>query len=175
MLRARAIAVTVKTLDSTGRESCMKRAFWSTQADARHLSGQRRLASAASRIGSHGYLVSLGKTSSLPVAWRIGLSIIIYMGEEQKGWIWVFPLGEERITAGFVAQNSYLRDQQKKLKASGSKDWKTDLCLQELMQSEFVRGLLKDSRMLIPMQVNGNYSYEVKKPLLIAENSASVV
>ncbi len=45
-----------------------------------------------------------------------GLSIIIYMGLEQKGWIWVFPLGENRITAGFVAQNSYLRDQQRKLK-----------------------------------------------------------
>jgi flavin-dependent dehydrogenase len=91
-----------------------------------------------------------------------GLSIIIYMGEEQKGWIWVFPLGEHRITAGFVAQNSYLRDQQRKLKASGSKDWKSDLCLQELTRSEFVRGLLKGSRMLIPMQTNGNYSYEVK-------------
>jgi len=50
-----------------------------------------------------------------------GLSIIIYMGLEQKGWIWVFPLGEHRITAGFVAQNSYIRDQQRKLKESGSR------------------------------------------------------
>ena len=91
-----------------------------------------------------------------------GLSIIIYMGEEQKGWIWVFPLGEHRITAGFVAQNSYIRDRQRHLKESGSTDWKTDLCLQELMHSDFMRGLLKGSKMLIPMQVNGNYSYEVK-------------
>jgi hypothetical protein len=91
-----------------------------------------------------------------------GLSIIIYMGEEQKGWIWVFPLGEHRITAGFVAQNSYLRDQQRKLKESGSKDWKYDLCMQELQHSAYVRGLLEGSKMLIPMQINGNYSYEVK-------------
>jgi len=91
-----------------------------------------------------------------------GLSIIIYMGLEQKGWIWVFPLGEHRITAGFVAQNSYLRDEQRKLKQSGSKDWKYDLCMQELMRSKYVRGLLEGSRMLIPMQINGNYSYEVK-------------
>jgi flavin-dependent dehydrogenase len=91
-----------------------------------------------------------------------GLSIIIYMGLEQKGWIWVFPLGEHRITAGFVAQNSYIREQQRKLKESGSKDWKYDLCLQELLNSSFVARLLKGSRMLIPMQVNGNYSYEVK-------------
>jgi flavin-dependent dehydrogenase len=91
-----------------------------------------------------------------------GLSIIIYMGLEQKGWIWVFPLGENRITAGFVAQNSYIREQQRKLKEAGSKDWKQDLCMQELMHSKFVQGLLEGSRMLIPMQVNGNYSYEVK-------------
>jgi len=91
-----------------------------------------------------------------------GLSIIIYMGLEQKGWIWVFPLGEHRITAGFVAQNSYIREQQRKLKESGSKDWKYDLCMQELMNSSFVARLLEGSKMLIPMQVNGNYSYEVK-------------
>lgn len=91
-----------------------------------------------------------------------GLSIIIYMGLEQKGWIWVFPLGENRITAGFVAQNSYLREQQRKLKEQGSKDWKYDLCMQELMRSSFVAKLLEGSRMIIPMQINGNYSYEVK-------------
>ena len=91
-----------------------------------------------------------------------GLSIIIYMGLEQKGWIWVFPLGENRITAGFVAQNSYIREQQRKLRENGSKDWKYDLCMQELMHSTFVRDLLQGSKMLIPMQINGNYSYEVK-------------
>ena len=91
-----------------------------------------------------------------------GLSIIIYMGLEQKGWIWVFPLGESRITAGFVAQNSYLRDEQRKLKQSGSTDWKYDLCMQELTRSKFCRELLEGSTMLIPMLINGNYSYEVK-------------
>jgi hypothetical protein len=91
-----------------------------------------------------------------------GLSIIIYMGEEQKGWIWVFPLGERRITAGFVAQNSFLREQQRLLKDKGSKDWKYDLCMQELQRSGYVSGLLKGSKMLIPIQINGNYSYEVK-------------
>ena len=91
-----------------------------------------------------------------------GLSIIIYMGAEQKGWIWVFPLGENRITAGFVAQNSYIREQQQLLRKQGSSDWKTDLCLQELKHSKFVCQLLEGSRMLIPMQINGNYSYEVK-------------
>ncbi len=91
-----------------------------------------------------------------------GLSLIIYMGEEKKGWIWIFPLGPDRITAGFVAQNSYIRDQHKKFQEAGSKDWKYDFCMQELLLSPFVEKLLEGTRLVIPMQVNGNYSYEVK-------------
>ena len=91
-----------------------------------------------------------------------GLSIIIYMGLEQKGWIWVFPLGENRITAGFVVQNSYIRDQQRKLREKGSTDWKYDFCMQELLRSKFCRELLEGSTLLLPMLVNADYSYEVK-------------
>jgi flavin-dependent dehydrogenase len=91
-----------------------------------------------------------------------GLSIIIYMGDEKKGWIWVFPLGPDRVTAGFVAQNSYIRAQRRKLQDAGSTDWMHDLCMQEFMHSSFVRSLLSGTRLVMPMQVNGNYSYEVK-------------
>src|SRR6185437_14179852 len=73
-----------------------------------------------------------------------------------------FPLGEHRIIERIVAQNSYLREQQRKLKEQGSKDWKYDLCMQELTRSSFVAKLLEGSRMIIPMQINGDYSYEVK-------------
>lgn len=91
-----------------------------------------------------------------------GLSTIIYLGEEQKGWLWVFPLGPDRVTAGFVAQNSYIRAQRRKLQDAGSADWMHDLCMQEFMRSSFVRTLLAGTRLVMPMQVNGNYSYEVK-------------
>lgn len=91
-----------------------------------------------------------------------GLSVIIYVGEEQKGWIWVFPLGPDRVTAGFVAQNSYIRDQHKKLAAAGSEDWMQELCMQELSKSPFCKSLLEGTKQVLPMQINGNYSYEVK-------------
>jgi flavin-dependent dehydrogenase len=91
-----------------------------------------------------------------------GLSLIIYMGEEKKGWIWVFPLTEDRITAGVVMNNSYLREQRRLLQERGSTDWKLDLCMQELKQSSFVKGLLSGTERALPIMVNGNYSYEVK-------------
>src|SRR4029450_12568856 len=53
-------------------------------------------------------------------------------------------------------------DQQRKLTEAGSTDWKYDLCMQELLRSKFVRELLEGSKMLLPMLINGNYSYEVK-------------
>ncbi len=91
-----------------------------------------------------------------------GLSLIIYMGEEKKGWIWVFPLTEDRITAGVVMNNSYLREQKRLLQGEGSTDWMLDLCMRELEQSSFVKGLLEGTTRALPIMVNGNYSYEVK-------------
>jgi flavin-dependent dehydrogenase len=90
-----------------------------------------------------------------------GLSLIIYMGEEKRGWIWVFPLSPTRVTAGVVMQNSYIRDQRRKLQEAGSTDWKQDLTMQELLLSPFVNSLIEGTEQVMPILVNGNYSYEV--------------
>lgn len=91
-----------------------------------------------------------------------GLSLIIYMGEEKKGWIWIFPLEGDRITAGTVMQNSFMREQVGQLKRSGSSDATRDLMYQELRLSPFVASLIDGSEQVLPTMVNGNYSYEVK-------------
>src|SRR5439155_12400909 len=90
-----------------------------------------------------------------------GLSLIIYMGEEKKGWIWVFPLKPDRITAGVVMQNSYIRERSRALQSEGSKDWKADLTLAELRLSPFVASLIEGTDQVLPIMVNGDYSYEV--------------
>ena len=92
-----------------------------------------------------------------------GLSIIVYVGEEKKGWIWVFPLSPTRITAGVVLQNSYIRQQHRKLQEQGVADWKSDLVMQELQCSPFVQSLLgSGATRAMPIMTNGNYSYEVE-------------
>ena len=154
--------VTVTSLDSTGQENVHTARFL-VDASGREAfigakSGWRKPREELDRTAIWSHWGDVELAGGL----EEGLSIIIYMGEEQKGWIWVFPLGENRITAGFVAQNSYFREQQRKLKENGSKDWKHDLCMKELLHSKFVKDLLVGSRMLIPMQINGNYSYEVQ-------------
>jgi flavin-dependent dehydrogenase len=91
-----------------------------------------------------------------------GLSIIIYVGEEKKGWIWVFPLTPNRITAGVVMQNAYIREQRRKYQEQGNTDWKADFCLRELLVSPFVASLLEGAERVMPIMVNGDYSYEVR-------------
>ena len=155
-------SVTVTSLDSTGQKT-VHRARFLVDASGRDAfigakNGWRKPREELDRTSIWSHWGGVKLRGGL----EEGLSIIIYMGLEQKGWIWVFPLGESRITAGFVAQNSYIRDEQRKLKQSGSTDWKYDLCMQELLRSKFCRELLEGSSMLLPMMINGNYSYEVK-------------
>jgi flavin-dependent dehydrogenase len=90
-----------------------------------------------------------------------GNSLIVYVGEEKKGWIWIFPLNAQRITAGAVMQNSYMRGRARELRAGGDSDWKTTLMYEELRSAPFVRDLLVGGRQAIPTQTAGNYSYTV--------------
>jgi hypothetical protein len=88
-----------------------------------------------------------------------GLSLIVYMGGEKKGWMWVFPLGPDRVTVGVVLNNNYIRSQRAELEAGGAEDWRLALFEQELGYSPFIGRLLTDARMMQPLTVEGDYSY----------------
>ena len=92
-----------------------------------------------------------------------GLLQIVYLGGEKKGWIWVIPVGRDRLSAGVVLNHSYIRDQKAKFEKRGVKDWQMELYRQELMSSDFVRDILGEARIAMPLMFNGNYSYFVKK------------
>lgn len=88
-----------------------------------------------------------------------GNSIIVYLGGDKKGWSWVFPLGVDRITVGFVADNDYIRAQKKKL--DGTPDWREALLEQEIESSPFIKSLVAGGHRSKPMFVNADYSYFV--------------
>lgn len=88
-----------------------------------------------------------------------GLSLIVYMGGEKKGWMWVFPLGPDRITVGVVLNNSYIRAQRAELESKGAEDWKMALFEQEMGYSPFVSRLVAGGNLMQPLTVEGDYSY----------------
>ena len=88
-----------------------------------------------------------------------GSSLIVYLGGEKRGWIWVFPLERDRITAGVVMDSFYLRDQKRDLLAKGSQDWQHDLFFQELKESPFVSKIIDGAKMMMSVITEGDYSY----------------
>jgi len=91
-----------------------------------------------------------------------GLLQIVYLGGDKKGWIWLIPVGTDRISAGVVLNHAYIRQEKAKLKRNGVKDWQLALYRKELMSSDFVRGSLSGARIAQPLMFNGNYSYTVE-------------
>jgi hypothetical protein len=88
-----------------------------------------------------------------------GLSLIVYLGGEKKGWLWVFPLGPNRLTVGVVLNNSYIRMEKAKFEQQGIKDWQMALYQQELGYSSFVKELLASAHIIQPLVIEGDYSY----------------
>ena len=92
-----------------------------------------------------------------------GLLQIVYLGGEKKGWIWVIPVGPNRISAGVVLNHAYLRQQKVELQERGVHDWQEVLYRQELMSSPFVKDILTDASIAMPLMFNGDYSYLVER------------
>jgi flavin-dependent dehydrogenase len=92
-----------------------------------------------------------------------GLLQVVYLGGKDKlGWIWAIPVGTDRVSVGVVINHDFLRQEKERLTAAGSTDWKRDLYLQELWSSPYMRHILSDARIIMPLMFNGDYSYAVK-------------
>ena len=92
-----------------------------------------------------------------------GLLQIVYLGGNKKGWIWVIPVGRDRLSIGVVLNNSYIRTRKSRLTADGVKDWQSALYRHELKSSPFVADVIENAETLMPLMVNGDYSYTMVK------------
>jgi flavin-dependent dehydrogenase len=88
-----------------------------------------------------------------------GMINIVYTGGEKQGWIWVIPLGHDRLSIGVVMNTSYFRSQRVALKQQGVGDWQQALYDQELGEAAFTKHILQDAEQYFPIQYNGDYSY----------------
>jgi flavin-dependent dehydrogenase len=103
-----------------------------------------------------------------------GLSMIVYLGGEKKGWIWIFPLDTDRLTVGVVVNNEYIRQQKAIFQQNGAGDWTAALFQHELALSPFVQKILDGSEIIEPLRVEGDYSYYVDPENKYGQNFALV-
>ncbi len=92
-----------------------------------------------------------------------GLLQIVYLGGRKQGWIWAIPVGTDRVSVGVVLNHGYVRARKDALRAAGSGDWAMDLFRQELFSSPYIAEVLADARPIMPLMVNGDYSYAVTR------------
>jgi hypothetical protein len=88
-----------------------------------------------------------------------GASLIFYLGGEKRGWIWVFPLSQDRVTVGVVLETQHLREQKRKLSRNGMRGWMNGLYLDELSESTAVSEILAGAEIAMPVMAEGDYSY----------------
>lgn len=89
-----------------------------------------------------------------------GLLQIVYLGGEKKGWIWVIPVGANRVSIGTVVNSDYYKHRRAELKAAGTTNWVADFYEQEIGQSQFIADVISGGRMVFEPVVNGDYSYK---------------
>jgi flavin-dependent dehydrogenase len=88
-----------------------------------------------------------------------GSSVIIYLGGGKRGWIWIFPLERNRVTAGVVMDSFYLRERKKALVDDGSSNWQLDLFNEEINESPLAQAVLAEAELVMPLVTEGDYSY----------------
>lgn len=103
-----------------------------------------------------------------------GLLQILYLGGDKQGWIWVIPILEGRLSVGVVLNAAYIREQKEKLLPTHGKQWQMALYKQELMESQFLRNVLDGARIVLPLMVNGNFSYFIDSDRKHGQNFALI-
>ena len=99
----------------------------------------------------------------MPEYLNVGILQIAYLGGDKAGWIFVIPIGVNRVSVGVVLNNSYVKSEKSKLTSTNSnvEDWKFQFYLNELNSSPYIADLLKTAcrREGQPLMVVGDYSY----------------
>ncbi|HEX5002734.1 MAG TPA: NAD(P)/FAD-dependent oxidoreductase [Bacteroidia bacterium] len=96
---------------------------------------------------------------SMPEYIDVGIQPIVYLGGDKAGWIFVIPVGVNRISVGVVVNNKYVRTVKPTL--DKSENWQEAFYMNELNSSPYVMNLLKNAKRREgqPLMVVGDYSY----------------
>jgi flavin-dependent dehydrogenase len=123
---------------------------------ARKMGNQKPFNSLNVRLALSSHWENANLTDSL----SNGNITIIHFGGEKLGWIWLIPLAENRLSIGLALNMSYAQEQRKILmKEHGPRKWQEVFYLQEISESEVVRGIIDGANMCWDVVSNGDFSY----------------
>lgn len=83
---------------------------------------------------------------------------IVHLEGEKLGWIWLIPVGENRISIGVAVDLSYSK-KQRRLLAPEHDDWIKELYLQEIRSSLVTASVIEGAELAQPIVANSDFSF----------------
>ncbi|MEM1319724.1 MAG: NAD(P)/FAD-dependent oxidoreductase [Bacteroidota bacterium] len=98
------------------------------------------------------------ENAKLDPSLKTGNIKIVHLEGEHKGWFWLIPITENRLSIGLAVDMAFLKAQKKQL-SEQHKDWQTAFYLQVIQSSPAVASIIEGANMLHGLNVNGDFSY----------------
>jgi len=83
---------------------------------------------------------------------------VVHLEGEKKGWMWMIPVTEDKLSVGIVTESAYFLTRKKKLKEFG-KDWIAEYYKQEIFSTLLGKQILSEASTVNSIEINGDYSY----------------
>ncbi|RBP52967.1 NAD(P)/FAD-dependent oxidoreductase [Arenicella xantha] len=96
--------------------------------------------------------------ANLDATLRKGGLRIIHLEGEKKGWLWMIPVAEGKLSVGVVTESSYFLARKKQLAEFGQ-EWCAEFYRQEIFTTTLGKQILDEANTLNEIQTNGDYSY----------------
>jgi flavin-dependent dehydrogenase len=88
---------------------------------------------------------------------------IVSLEGDKLGWIFLVPLGGNKVSIGVVLEKAYVSEKKGNKSGLSSKQWNEKMYLDELDSSPFIKELLVSANRLMEVHVTSDYSYNVKQ------------
>jgi len=88
-----------------------------------------------------------------------GLIQIVYLGGEKKGWIWMIPVGSDRLSVGVALNADYVKKRRIELAEKKVKNWQEELYMHELSLAVKACEILHEAKKIQPIVTVSDFSY----------------
>lgn len=108
-------------------------------------------------------MVSHWNCSTTTPHFKHGMLHIVNLSQERNGWLWMVPVGRNRVGVGIVLDQTHIKKQRKR-KTDDSGNYGIDqFYLDEVYKSPHAKKILDGSEQLNEVTVIGNFSYTISK------------
>jgi len=133
-------------LDASGQQSFL----------ANKLKSKVKNSHLGDRVAIYGHWMDI----ELDEALQEGNLKIVQLELENGGWMWIIPIGDNKISVGAVIDAEYSKSRRKSLQAEHGRDWYEEVYKEVIQSSSFVSNAMKNAKLINKITITSDYSYK---------------